>query len=190
MLAFRYEVHPAGAHHGQKSDRVQTARGTRAQIEHSTQETGLAPAHSSDRKPTALVAGGDRAQRRAHARRRCLYVERSQADRRLVEALGGTKQSPQVRSIPLRALHAHLLHQSCRQKSAAGAQEDIDAGEGGVAEAIWQGLELFDLCRAHDCHAWAPGVGGRWIFRSRRPFSPVRNRLVLAMNGRGETCRP
>ena len=46
MLAFRDDVHSAGAHHGQKSGRVQTARGSRPQIEHSTQETGLVPAHS------------------------------------------------------------------------------------------------------------------------------------------------
>ena len=56
MLAFRDDVHSDGAHHGQKSSRVQTARGSRPQIEHSTQETGLVPAHS-DRKPPALVAG-------------------------------------------------------------------------------------------------------------------------------------
>ena len=47
MLAFRDDVHSDGAHHGQKSGRVQTARGTRPQIEHSTQETGLVPAHST-----------------------------------------------------------------------------------------------------------------------------------------------
>ena len=60
MLACKDDVHSDGAHHGQKSGRVQTARGSRPQIERSTQETGLVRAHS-DRKPPALVAGGDRA---------------------------------------------------------------------------------------------------------------------------------
>jgi hypothetical protein len=46
MLACKDDVHSDGAHHGQKSGRVQTARGSRPQIERSTQETGLVRAHS------------------------------------------------------------------------------------------------------------------------------------------------
>ena len=161
MLAFRDDVHQTVRHHGQKSGRVQAAR----EVPPASRSCRRRKPGSSRRTATASRRrwshGGDRAQRRAHARGRCLHVERSQADCRLVEALGGAKQPPQGRSIPLRALHAHLLHQSRRQKSAAGAQEDIDAGEGrscGSNSARTSALR--SLVELHDASCAGASRGG------------------------------
>ena len=64
----------------------------------------------------------------------------SQADCGLVEALGGAKQAPQGRSVSLRALHAHLLHQSRRKESPGRAEEDFDASQGRIAKAVREAL--------------------------------------------------
>ena len=158
MLAFRDEVHPAGAHHGQKAAASKRRAGPARKSSIRRRKPVSPRRTAATAKPAALVAGGDRAQRRAHARRRCLYVEGSQADRRLVEALGGTKQSPQVRSIRSALSMLTFSINRARRNVAAGAQEDIDAGEGEVAEAIWQGLELLILRRHMIVIVWAPGV--------------------------------
>src|SRR5262249_30973542 len=49
-------------------------------------------------------------------------------------------------SLSLRALHAHVLHQSCRQEPACFPQEDVDAREGRAAQAIRQGVTDLDSC--------------------------------------------
>ena len=53
---------------------------------------------------------------------------------------GGAQQAPQGRSVSLRALHAHLLHQSRRKESAGRAEEDFDASQGRAAKTIREGL--------------------------------------------------
>src|SRR5262249_46487037 len=62
------------------------------------------------------------------------------------ETVGRKKQAPEKQSLSLRALHAHVLHQSCRQEPACFPQEDVDAREGRAAQAIRQGVTDLDSC--------------------------------------------
>src|SRR5262249_36016219 len=93
-----------------------------------------------DRKRPALVAPRHRAQRRAYPRPGRLLSARPQADRSFIEAIGGTEQASQGRSIPLGALDADLLHQPCRPEPAGVAQKNVDACERRAAQAIRQSL--------------------------------------------------
>jgi hypothetical protein len=133
-----------GLHNGQDKNRTGQAPprrapyvGERPPLER-TSPNGGAP-----RWRAALVAAGDGAQRRAHARSRRLHLEGPQADRRVIEAVGRTKPAAQSRSISLRALHAHLLHQSRRQESAGRTQAHLDAGEGRVAQTVRKRIAIW-----------------------------------------------
>jgi hypothetical protein len=175
-LVVRDEVHRTGAsYHGQKSSCIQATRTCRAQVDQSPQETGRVPA-DNDREPApALVPRRDRAQRRAHPRGRCVHLQGSQAGCGLVEALGGTKQAPQGRSVSLRALHADLLHQSCRKESAGGAEEDFDAGQGRTAKAVREGCPPLAIDRDGGGY-WMPasaGMTGRAAARLTAPCRPA-----------------
>src|SRR5262249_44769560 len=94
----------------------------------------------------ALVAACDRTQRCADPREGRLQLRRSQADRGVLETVGRKKQASEKQSLSFRALHAHLLYQSCRQEPACFPQKDVDAGEGRAAQAIRQGVMDLDSC--------------------------------------------
>src|SRR5262249_3062847 len=94
----------------------------------------------------ALVAACDRTQRCANPREGRLQLPRSQADRGVLETVGRKKQASEKQSLSLRALHAHLLYQSCRQEPACFPQNDVDAGKGRAAQAIRQGGTDLDSC--------------------------------------------
>ena len=65
----------------------------------------------------------------------------SKDPRRIAASLKrSAERAPQGRSVSLRALHAHLLHQSRRKESAGRAEEDFDASQGRIAKAVREAL--------------------------------------------------
>ncbi len=80
-----------------------------------------------------LVRPGHQAERRARSRGRRFQAAGSQAHRRVVETLGGTKPPPQGRALPVGVVDAGVLHQPRRQEFAcqptphAGKSQDRTA---------------------------------------------------------------
>src|SRR5690242_13333820 len=84
--------------------------------------------------------------RARYARKRCagpeerrLQAQRSEEDRRLIEALRRAQSPAQGRSLSFRAVDAHLLYQSRRQEPARVAQEETQRREGRAEDALPQG---------------------------------------------------
>lgn len=112
--------------YGQKGDEIDTAAIREPQIRRAD-IAALNPAVVSARYPRKRCHG---------SRSRCPYASRSKENCRLAKALRGTEPAPQVRSIPLGAFDADLLHQSCRQKSAGRQAQDAATRQAGTAPAI------------------------------------------------------
>jgi hypothetical protein len=90
----------------------------------------------------ALVTTRDPGEQRARSGAGRLHADRSEEDRGLAQALGGTQFAPQGRRLSLGAFNADLLHQPCRQDLAKDATATTGAGQDGAEAAVWQGQAI------------------------------------------------
>src|SRR5229473_2589814 len=87
-----------------------------------------------------LVAARHRAKRCARSQARRLQADRSEENRGITKALGGTEFAPQDRRLSLGALDADLLYQPCRQGPAEDATRPAGAGQGRIEAAVREGV--------------------------------------------------
>lgn len=91
-----------------------------------------------------LVRQRDARKLRARPRRRRVHLARPEAHRGIAQVLGGSQHAPQSPALPLRHVHAGVLHQPSGEEPRRGPEAHPGTGEGRVAGAVWQAIGI--LC--------------------------------------------